>query len=234
MDDRNEYWGNPIHLRSFKWANDGKWRKMMINPDFFICFPFFGGFRTLWHNMTQPQAKFAACLRLCLHLHLVGGNPRGLKLVKAHHLPSGILTVCYGKWPSSIRFTMIYLLKVVMFNNFFVCWPEAIHLDYNPKMPIWMPCPTSALLADGTLGRTWRQKWDVYPLVICYSLLYENGHLEWIYQLKIVIFHSYVSLPEGISKMKGLKYVDIDFIKMGLTFETPEGHVRAKEQLSNK
>jgi hypothetical protein len=101
-------------------------------------------------------------------------------------------------------------------------------------MPIWMPCHTSALLADGTLGRTWRQKWDVYPLVICYSLLYENGHLEWIYQLKMVIFHSYVSLPEGISKMKGLKYVDIDFIKMGLTFETPKGHVRAKEQLSNK
>ena len=25
----------------------------------------------------------------------------------------------------------------------------------------------------------------------------ENGHLKWIYPLKIVIFHSYVKLPEG-------------------------------------
>ena len=25
----------------------------------------------------------------------------------------------------------------------------------------------------------------------------ENGHLEWIYPLKIAIFHSYVGLPEG-------------------------------------
>ena len=27
----------------------------------------------------------------------------------------------------------------------------------------------------------------------------ENGHLYWIYPLKMVIFHSYVSLPEGKS-----------------------------------
>ena len=25
----------------------------------------------------------------------------------------------------------------------------------------------------------------------------ENGHLEWIFPLKLVIFHSYVSLPES-------------------------------------
>ena len=25
----------------------------------------------------------------------------------------------------------------------------------------------------------------------------EHGHLEWIYPLKMVIFHSYLSLPEG-------------------------------------
>ena len=28
----------------------------------------------------------------------------------------------------------------------------------------------------------------------------ENHHLQWIFPLKIVIFHSYVSLPEGMSK----------------------------------
>ena len=36
----------------------------------------------------------------------------------------------------------------------------------------------------------------------CYSLVniqktIEHGHLYWIYPLKMVIFHSYVSLPEG-------------------------------------
>ena len=28
----------------------------------------------------------------------------------------------------------------------------------------------------------------------------ENHHLEWIYPLKIVIFHSYVKLPEGTTR----------------------------------
>ena len=35
------------------------------------------------------------------------------------------------------------------------------------------------------------------PLVICYIAM-ENGHLQLIYPLKMVIFHGYVSLPEGI------------------------------------
>jgi hypothetical protein len=29
------------------------------------------------------------------------------------------------------------------------------------------------------------------------NIAIENGHLYWIYPLKMVIFHSYVSLPEG-------------------------------------
>ena len=29
---------------------------------------------------------------------------------------------------------------------------------------------------------------------------FENSHLYWIYPLKIVIFHSYVSLPEGTAR----------------------------------
>ena len=28
----------------------------------------------------------------------------------------------------------------------------------------------------------------------------ENGNLEWVFPLKIVIFHSYVKLPEGSEK----------------------------------
>ena len=36
-----------------------------------------------------------------------------------------------------------------------------------------------------------------FPLVICYKKAIENGHLQWIYPLKIMMFHSYVSLPEG-------------------------------------
>jgi hypothetical protein len=30
-----------------------------------------------------------------------------------------------------------------------------------------------------------------------FNIAIENGHLYWIYPLKIVMFHSYVSLPEG-------------------------------------
>jgi hypothetical protein len=30
------------------------------------------------------------------------------------------------------------------------------------------------------------------------NIAIENGHLYWIYPLKMVVFHSYVSLPEGI------------------------------------
>ena len=37
---------------------------------------------------------------------------------------------------------------------------------------------------------------DGYPLVICYIAI-KNGHLQLSYLLKMVIFHSYVSLPQG-------------------------------------
>ena len=37
---------------------------------------------------------------------------------------------------------------------------------------------------------------SLYPLVICYIAI-ENDHLYWIFPLKMVTFHSYVSLPEG-------------------------------------
>ena len=120
----------------------GKWWKMMDKPWYFSM--------ALWGF----QAKFAACLRLCLHLHLAGGNPRGLKLVKAHHLPSGISPVCYGKWPSSIRFTMIYLLKVVMFNNLFV----------DRRLFTWMTCPKKCqpALPNPQPPPCWRMEpWDV-------------------------------------------------------------------------
>ena len=46
---------------------------------------------------------------------------------------------------------------------------------------------------------------SVYIMYICRSIcpmyIYiaiENGDLQWIYPLKMVIFHGYVSLPEGI------------------------------------
>jgi hypothetical protein len=35
-----------------------------------------------------------------------------------------------------------------------------------------------------------------YPLVNIQKAM-ENGHLYWVFPLKIVIFHGYVSLPEG-------------------------------------
>ena len=46
----------------------------------------------------------------------------------------------------------------------------------------------------GVLGSA--EFFQVYPLVNKKTI--ENGHLYWIYPLKMVISHSYVSLPEGI------------------------------------
>jgi hypothetical protein len=42
---------------------------------------------------------------------------------------------------------------------------------------------------------------STYPLVICYIAI-ENGHLKWIFPIKMVIFYSYVKLPEGKVKIK--------------------------------
>jgi hypothetical protein len=35
------------------------------------------------------------------------------------------------------------------------------------------------------------------------NIAIETGDLEWIFPLKMVIFHSYVSLPEGTSYVRG-------------------------------
>ena len=40
----------------------------------------------------------------------------------------------------------------------------------------------------------------IYPLVNIQKAI-KNGDLQWIYPLKTVIFHSYVSLPEGIQNV---------------------------------
>ena len=48
-------------------------------------------------------------------------------------------------------------------------------------------------------------EYESYPLVICYVAI-ENGHRNsWFTLLKNVIFHGYVSLPEGKRERKGLE-----------------------------
>jgi hypothetical protein len=43
--------------------------------------------------------------------------------------------------------------------------------------------------------------WSIPQLPSGYvKIAIENDHLQWNYPLKIVIFHSYVSLPEGMVK----------------------------------
>ena len=37
----------------------------------------------------------------------------------------------------------------------------------------------------------------------------ENHHLQWIFPLKMVIFHSYVSLPEGIGYYRHITYLHL-------------------------
>ena len=49
------------------------------------------------------------------------------------------------------------------------------------------------------------------------NIAIENGHLQWIYPLKIVIFHSYVSLPEGKWNTNGIVMglmIYLDLLKM--------------------
>ena len=47
-----------------------------------------------------------------------------------------------------------------------------------------------------------------YPLVNIQKAI-ENGHLLWIYPLKMVIFHSYASLPEGSIRSKRNAAIDL-------------------------
>jgi len=44
-----------------------------------------------------------------------------------------------------------------------------------------------------------------------FNIAIENGHLYWIYPMKMVIFHSYVSLPEDIPWYKPTTMVMNDF-----------------------
>ena len=53
----------------------------------------------------------------------------------------------------------------------------------------------------------WRTSTGMKETAVFYPSVYvkiaiENGHLWWVFPLKMVIFHSYVSLPEGMSCFK--------------------------------
>ena len=68
----------------------------------------------------------------------------------------------------------------------------------NSKWPCWFLTFLDNFIETGNVhprtggGNKFSGK---YPLVICYIAM-ENGDLWWIYPLKMVMFHSYVSLPE--------------------------------------
>ena len=53
-----------------------------------------------------------------------------------------------------------------------------------------------------TIGKPWEHGgfmgfYRIHPLVVK-QVAIENGNLQWIYPLNMVILHSYVKLPEGI------------------------------------
>ena len=66
-------------------------------------------------------------------------------------------------------------------------------------------------------------KIEVYPLVIC-DIAIENGYLQWIYPLKMVIFHNYVELPGGIECFGKEKYGETS---QQLGMYRPEGSGRS-------
>ena len=67
------------------------------------------------------------------------------------------------------------------------------------------------LRACPSLG-TWPQIYTLWWT----NIAIENGHLYWIFPLKMVIFHCYVSSPEGIAIWMGIKYYQVRIKKLDL------------------
>ena len=68
--------------------------------------------------------------------------------------------------------------------------------------------PNASAVGYLIFGMTWCLT-DVYPLVLT-NIAMENVHLQWIYQFKMVIFHSYVELPEGnVNKKNSRRRLDM-------------------------
>ena len=80
---------------------------------------------------------------------------------------------------------------MVIFNSY-VKLPEGSLVPFVchfSRRRVWFQAP-----------RAWsKETRERYPLVICYSWLLKMAIETLIYLLKMVIFHSYVGLPEGIS-----------------------------------
>ena len=56
----------------------------------------------------------------------------------------------------------------------------------------------------------------------------ENCHLQWIFPLKMVIFHSYVSLPEGKPPVSsGISHYQLGFMTGGFWGTPPAGQCDA-------
>ena len=71
--------------------------------------------------------------------------------------------------------------------------------DYQIHLSHW-PFSGSILVWDGISCFCSQIAWtglvSYYPLVICYIAI-ENGHLYWIFPLKMVIFHSFLYVYQG-------------------------------------
>ena len=93
---------------------------------------------------------------------------------------------------------MVYDCSTSNFPNHPAIFSPILHGTWVPAMEdFWMigddrdfSVVSHVRCQDITTG------WWFYPLVNIQKAI-ENGHLEWIFPLKMVIFHSYVSLPEG-------------------------------------
>ena len=92
-----------------------------------------------------------------------------------------------------------------------ICWDHA-SLD---QRAVRCGCAAWCQLEGLQLRQRWRSSvsadldglvrfyWEIYPLVMT-NIAIENGHLQLIFQLKMVIFHSYVSLPRGYSMSRAV------------------------------
>ena len=110
---------------------------------------------------------------------------------------------------------MLYICFICFLDICSCCATIDIPMDISPSVPRAHPGAPAALkrCSGGNCSR-----WIFKGMALgrsCSSshlpsgyvkIAIENGHSKWIFPLKMVIFHSYVSLPEGTSCFYGCKW----------------------------
>ena len=78
-----------------------------------------------------------------------------------------------------------YQIKIQVW--FLFCWKLTASLTND------LPVVSQFWMVNSHIGSLWTNHITLWK----FNIAIENGHLQWVFPLKMVIFHSYVKLPEG-------------------------------------